>query len=314
MARQNFDAWIPEEESSDVLMRVRQNSAIERIARPENMTSQTKSVNRSGGMDVEIVPKGAAYGEDTSANDEVILRARKFGKIMRVAEEDIDDDVSGIIDVKMQEWATSYGMGVDHACLGTTNPEDGVAVPFTSVYRALSQANADTGYTAGANVVINSDDGGTTFRALSYDDLSEVLGIHEDSTFFSQPDTVVIASPAFKRLLRNIKDTNEQPIFVRGQGGDSGTPDTLFDYPVEWSLGARTSANYTSSPAGNPLLIVANRQFLILGRRSGPESVFVDGRDGASMTTDESLLKARARRGFAVGHENAFALLEYTPV
>ena len=63
------------------------------------------------------------------------------------------------------------------------------------------------------------------------------------------------------------------------------------------------------SPGGLPLLFVVNADYLRLGVRSGPESVFIDGRAGLGALTDESILKLRSRRGFAVGHESAAAVL-----
>jgi hypothetical protein len=47
--------------------------------------------------------------------------------------------------------------------------------------------------------------------------------------------------------------------------------------------------------------------------RSGPESVVIDGRDGASALTDETLLKLRARRGFQLVFPQAAAVLEDIP-
>jgi hypothetical protein len=100
------------------------------------------------------------------------------------------------------------------------------------------------------------------------------------------------------------------PVFQQGAGASA---DTLFGYPIRWSLGARTHATNTDTPTGNPLLVVANRTQLILGVRSGPESFVADGNTGAAMLTDETLLKMRARRGFALGHEKAASVLELIP-
>ncbi len=77
-------------------------------------------------------------------------------------------------------------------------------------------------------------------------------------------------------------------------------------------MGAKTSAINTARPEGNPLLIVANTQMLKLGVRSGPESRLVSGDTGIGFLSDESILKMRSRRGFTIGTEFAFAILEYT--
>jgi HK97 family phage major capsid protein len=89
----------------------------------------------------------------------------------------------------------------------------------------------------------------------------------------------------------------------------AGTPGSLFGYPLVVSYGAATSAAATDAPAGNPLLIVGNRQMLINGVRGGVESAV--SRD-AEFTKDGVLLKTRIRRGFAVADADAFAIVEKT--
>lgn len=304
MARNTMEAWIPEEDDSQVISRVNQVSGVERFARRVPMTTDTRNHPRSAGVDVEVVSKGGTYGEDESTNDTVTLKARKFGKAIRIAEEDLDDTLVDVISGKQMDWATSYAKVLDNAALGVTAAENGTTVPFTSVYRALTQANTDTGYTANANLV-------QTAGATTYDGLSEALSKLEDGDYFDENNVVVIAHPSFRHTLRGIKDDNGNPIFVQGL---AGTPDTLFGHEVVWSQGAKTASVASAAPDGNALCIFANRDYMLLGVRSGPESVFIDGRSGVSALTDEAILKLRARRGFVVGHEKAFAALEVTAV
>lgn len=301
MARNTMEAWIPEEDDSSVIARVSQLSGVERFARRVPMSSDVRNHPRSAGVGVETVAKGGTYGEDASTNDAVTLTARKFGKAIRIAEEDLEDSLVDVVSQKQVDWATSYAKFLDNACLGVTAASNGTTVPFTSVYKALTTANADTGYTANDNLV-QTGTGGTT-----YTNLSNALAKVEAGDYFDEASVVVIASPAYRAKFRNIKDDQGQPVFVQGL---AGTPDTLFGHEVVWSQGAKTSATATDAPAGNPLLVIANRDYLLLGVRSGPESVFIDGRDGVSALTDEAILKMRARRGFSVGHEKAFAIHE----
>lgn len=310
MARATFETWLPEEQTSDTIRRIAAASAVESVARRLPMNSTTKSFPRTGGMDVAEVAKGAAYGEDTSANTELILTAKKFGKAMRIAEEDIDDSLVDILATKKLDWADSYAVFIDNATLGTS-AAIGTGVPFTSVYRAVTTNDTDTGYTANANHTSTATTG-----IVSYANLSAVLADAEASNSFNEGDIVVIAHPSFKADFRNVVDDNGNPLFVEGS---ADAPSTLFGYPVKWSRGARVTATALSSPtvgsgakgtAGNPLLIVGPRQGLMLGVRSGPESVVIDGRDGASALTDETILKMRARRAFAVAYPDAFGVLE----
>lgn len=310
-ARDVFDAWIPEEFGSNVIQRVRQVSAIEAYAQRIPMQTQTRSTPRSGGMGVGMVSKGGAYAEDVTSNDQVILAVQKFGQAVRIAEEDINDSLADIVNAKMFDWSTAYAKVLDNASLGVTVAKATSGCAFDSVYYLLTQTDAATGYTANSNLT-QTGTGGT-----SYDNLSLVVGKVESGDYFDEGNAVVIAHPSFKKKLRGIKDTQARPIFQESTagvagGGQGATPDRMFGYPVHWSLGARTSSVPTATPTGNPLLVVASRMYLMLGVRSGPESVFIDGRNGLAALTDESILKMRSRRAFALGVEQAVAVLEDT--
>lgn len=317
MTRNTMEGWIPEEWGGKVVSKVQQFSAVEKLARPEPMNTDVKNVPRDAGVDTESVAKGAAYGEDLSTNDVVTLTARKIGKAIRLAEEDLQDTkmVGDIIDSKKTSWATSYSKFLDNAALGTSAAENGTTVLYTSLYKALKTTNAATGYTANDNVVVTVT--GDSWN-VTYDKLSQVFSRYEEGDYFDDANTVVIAHPYFKGAFRGVKDTQGDPIFVQGL---AGTPDTLFGSPVSWTNGAKVSATATASPAatpaagaagtaGNPLLFVGNKDFLILGKRGGPESMVAPADSGVGFLTDETIIKMRSRRGFAVAHEKAWAVLE----
>jgi HK97 family phage major capsid protein len=307
-ARNTYEAWLWEDFGSDVIQKVNQVSAVEALAQRIPMKSQTRSTPRSGGVGIEIIAKGGAYGEDGSNNDDVILSAQKFGKAVRIAEEDIDDTLADVINTKLSDWATSYAKGLDNACLAVTAAKGTTGCKFDSLYYQLTQANATTGYSANNNIT-KTGSGGTTYNSLS-----GVLSKVETSDYWTEGDGWWIAHPAYKGKTRDIKDNNERPIFMESSngtaGGAQGMPDRILGYPVKWSLGARTSAVPTATPTGNPLAIFVMPQLLLLGIRSGPESVYIDGRSGLAALTDESILKLRARRGFNIGIEFAFSVHE----
>jgi HK97 family phage major capsid protein len=261
---------------------------------------------------VDVIPKGTAYGEDVSPNDEVTMVTKKLGRAVRIAEEDIDDTIIDVINEKKLDWASSYARYLDNACLGV-KAAVGAGVPFTSVYRAVTQADSFSGYVANANL--------TSVATIDYDALSAFLAKAEGNDYFDESSLVMIAHPFYKSVLRGLKDDNGQPLWVQGL---AGTPDTIFGYRVRWTVGAKVSTTATSTPAatptttaaagtnGNPLLIAANPDFLMLGVRSGPESVVIPGRDGVSALTDETILKMRARRGFLPAFADGFVVLEKT--
>jgi HK97 family phage major capsid protein len=309
MARQTVEEWIPVQWDSTVIKRITATSAVEALARRVPMSSETVQVPRSGSMTVEVVAKGAAYGEDVATNDTVLLTARKFGKTVRFAQEDIRNARSSagagidIVRTKMEDWGTAYARTFDNATLGVTGTSNGTTIPFTSVYKAVRTANADTGYVADANYI-------ATGGNLTYQDLSDVLAIGETSDYYDEGKQIIIAHPSFKGLLRTIVGSDGHPILT---GGGGATPSTLFETtPIRWSLGARTSPTMTGTPTGNPLLIVANRDLMILGDHSGPESATALPDSGVAFMTDEQIMKMRCIRGFAVGHESGFAVIEKT--
>jgi HK97 family phage major capsid protein len=302
MARNTLEAWIPEEwETSRVVQSITQISAVEALAARIPMGSDTKHVPRTAGMDVAVVAKGGTYGEDTSLNDEVLLSAIKFGKAARIAEEDIDDSVANIIEAKMIGWGKSYAKLIDNASLAVSAASNGTTVPFTSLYQLLNTTDATLSYTGGANITTAASSG-----APSYAEFSTAIGNVESGDYFDPGSMVAIAHPAFRKSLRGVLDSQNRPIFIEGL---SGTPDTVFGVNVRWSLGAKLTATATSTPTGRALMAFVNPELMLLGVRSGPESVFIDGRDGLSALTDESILKMRARRGWAYGHPNGASIL-----
>jgi HK97 family phage major capsid protein len=302
VARNTLEAWIPEEwETSRVVQSITQISAVEALAARITMGSDTKHVPRTAGMDVAVVAKGGTYGEDTALNDEVLLTAVKFGKAARIAEEDIDDSVANVIEAKMVGWGKSYAKLIDNASLAVSAASNGTTVPFTSLYQLLNTTDATLSYTGGANITTAASSG-----APSYAEFSTAIGNVESGDYFDPGSMVAIAHPAFRKSLRGVLDSQNRPIFVEGL---SGTPDTVFGVNVRWSLGAKLAATATSTPTGRALMAFVNPELMLLGVRSGPESVFIDGRDGLSALTDESILKMRARRGWAYGHPNGASIL-----
>lgn len=305
MARNPIESkgWKPEETDSSVISEIESVSAIERVARRVTMGTDVKRIPRSGEVDVDVVPKGSAYGEDVHEYDDVTLVAKKLGRMVRLAEEDLDDSPLPIIEQKKKEWASSYARYLDNACLAVTGAV-GAGVPFTSVYRALSTTNAATGYVAGANIVKIAASG----DGVDYEALSDALAEREGSVWYDPSKEIAIAATSFKSVLRKLKSPGGDYIFQTDP--TAAGAQKILDVPVEWSQGARLSATATNKPTGNPIMVFGNRDHLILGVRSGPESVVIDGRDGTSATTDETLLKMRARRAFTIGHEDAFYIIE----
>jgi HK97 family phage major capsid protein len=307
----DMTAWIPEEIGGPVITKVKETSAVEGLARQEPMTSLTKKVPRDGGVSFEgATPKSTVIAKDQSEADTVLLTARKFTRIVEFPEEDIADTstVANVVQTKQLAWATSYGKGLDNSCLAVTGAENGTTVPFTSLYRVLTSADAglpepEANYGANDNVVVSASGG------MTYSDLSDLFGLVEQGDWYEDGSMIVIAHPSFRAAFRGLLDADGRPLFQENQQRTNGDPDMLWGLPVKWTLGARTSPVATDKPQGKPLLFVGNKNMLIFGPRSGPEYMFAGADSGPAFETDDAMLKFRRRAGFTIGHPRAFAML-----
>lgn len=303
----NVEAWIAEEHDSDVLRAVDQTSVIERVARRYPMATDTRQIPRSAGLSVSAVDKGARYGQQQIEADAVTLVAKKLGAIVPINHEDLQDPHVNVLDQVRLNWARSYAISLDNACLGVSGDADSSTRPFVSAYRSLTTSNSRTGYVANDNVIVAASGG------VTYDDISSLMAIMEGSNYYEPGKLRVIAHPGARQALRGIKDDNGTPIFVQGQGSqDGGTPSTLFnELPLEFSLGARVSAEMTDNPLGSRLMFIVNTDFLALGVRSGPESAIATEDSGVGFEYDQALVKMRSRRAFALTQEQAAAVLVF---
>ncbi|HEU4753997.1 MAG TPA: phage major capsid protein [Armatimonadota bacterium] len=318
-SRQDLEVLIPVEVSQTVLTAVQQQSVIEAVARPEVMTSDTKHVARFGGFTVGTVAKGAEYGFSQNVPDTVELIARKIGGAAKIAEEDLADTITG--EATMAKYEAEAGTALanhyDHACLGSTGAPDGVTVKYTSVYRTLATAQTTPwgAYAANANIVqvaASAFSGSTASDAIV-----DWLAKYEESIWYSEANTVVLGSPAFKSMFRKIRDTTGRTLY---EEETSGAGATFFGYKGRWTVGARTNATDTQTPTGNPLLIIGNREFLINGRArtsagmapGNPGTQWQRAANGIGFLSDEAIMKAFMRRGFACALPQAFSILEIT--
>lgn len=309
----NVENWIAEEHDSEVIRMIDQTSAIERLARKYPMATDAKQIPRSGGMNIGGVAKGGSYGIEEVDAQVVTLVAKKLGAVTSINHEDLSDPHVNVLDQVRLDWARAYALTLDNACLGITGAADHANRPFISVYRALKSSNSETGYTADANVVVAGTGG------ISYDDCSEVLGLIEQGNYYDPSKVKIVAHPAARAALRQIKNDEGTPVFTESTSSGLAGAEAkaqLFGVDIEWSLGARKTTLMTDvlgSPAatGARLLFVVNADFLALGVRGGPESAVAGEDSGPGFMTDTALLKMRSRRAFALTVEGAAAVLEF---
>lgn len=291
------NGWIPEQEGP-VLERVRKVSAVEALAKKVNMTTDLARLKGVSGADPRIVAEGALIPDAVLSFRDEVLEAHKWAEILPLSYEDVSDASGAIIEEYKADWFAQFAAKYDSAALGVTaakgSTEGTLATrPFNSVYYVASQAG---------NVL-------QTAGAVTLDDLNDSLGAVEASGYFAAERGVIIAHPSLKASLRVLKDAAGNPVFTAGQAVSGQVGDTLFGYTIQFSTGAKTSATMSASPDGNPLMIFADRNNLIAGVRSGPESVLSTEVD---FKTDVYNLKVRARRGFVVTNPESLAVVEIT--
>lgn len=319
MARNVLDGtgWLPEQRDGTLAKAYRHTSVIDSEFRPINMTANSVEIPRIDDMDVEFIPKGGAYPEDQSSADTVHLKAAKIGGALRIAEEDVEDDqLADYLGEKKASAGSSFAKKVDNAGLGVTAAQSGVTVPFTSLYRTLTTADASTGYAANQNYM-----GGTLADGSAvYSMLSGLLELVEMGDYYDDANVVAIAHPSFRRVFRDAKDGQGRPLFLTDYVNGANV-DRILNLPIRWSNGAKTSAvpltkvtgaGGAKGVQGNPLFAIVQKQLAVVGRRKALESVVIPGRDGLSALTDEDILKVRARIGVAYTVPEAHAIFELT--
>ena len=324
--RQDLENLIPIETSNEVIQRVAQVSAMEAIAPAETMTTDTKQIPRFGGFTVASVAKGQDYGFSQNTQDLVDLIARKIGGAAKVAEEDLVDSVTGEGTMRRieQEAGTSLAKTFDHACIGVTTPVNGTTAPFQSIYATVTTAQVTPwgSYTANANriQVPRLTTGSPTNAATWLSAINSFLSKYEESDFYDEGNTFLLASPAIRSIFRGVTYTDGRPVFI-DTASSGGTP-SLFGYSdFRLTTGAKTHATMTDAPTGNPLVIIGNRNVLKRGlARTSPGMVpgnpgvqWQRAAQGIGFLSDEAIMKAMMRRAFVVSVPQAVSVLEITP-
>lgn len=299
--------WIPIETNPEVIQKIKQSSAVEQFGHHVPMGSNTKYTPRSGGVHLGRWAKSTSAPADNSASDSVLLNSDKIGGKVTIAEEDMSDSAANIVKSKSLDAGSSYGKLFDNICLGITVAKATSGWGFDSLYYLLTQADSTTGYTANSNLTLAGTGG------ITYDLLNSALGKYEQSEFYDESETIVIAHPAFKQALRGIKDNQGAPIFNESSGGTAGGGQSgrlqIFGHDAQWSQGCKTSTTGSDSPTGSPFIVFGNRMFLQCGDRNPLAVNFQDSQSGIGVDTDENVLYFRARKAFAPGAPGAFSML-----
>ncbi len=298
MAARDINAWVPVEYDPTLTTNGVQPQALAAVARRVGMGSDTKEISRLLGADVN---GGSALTEDTHDGDKVTMYSYQFNGKVTLDEADVEDVNVDAIAGYNSEWLNGYNVSVDNAAFGVSGARSSTASdfrPYNSVNAVLRTSDSGAGYTANANVISG---------AMSYTNLSGVLGLVEDSNFGDIGSLVVVAHRGLRSALRLVLDDNHRPIF---QDGARVEDDTLFGLPITWTAGAIESTSFKRTIVGPKLLIVANRNFLVNGVRVEPQARLIP----ADINTNalEHTAQYRARKGFVLTVPQAAGMLRVT--
>ena len=282
--------WVPEEVDGQVIQSILRNSAVEAVGRKVNMNSDITYLPTGTFAGADLVAEGATVPVLDPTLSKQTLQAYKWANRFAQSSEDDEDSVVDFFNFSKTRWFSNWAVKFDNSALGTTAAANGTTVPFTSVYKAATDASGVL----------------ATAGALTFEDLNDSFAALETGNYFDAADGVIIAHPALAGSLRNLKDAAGTRVVVDPLGDANPT---IFGYELVFSNGARTSATATDAPAGNPLLIVGAKSQLVVGVRSGPESMVSSE---AQWETDNLELKTRVRRAFTVGNSAAFRVVEIT--
>jgi HK97 family phage major capsid protein len=306
--------WIPIGTDPAVIEQVKMNSFVETFGTPVGMTTRTKWTPRTSGVKMgRVAPGAGGYTHDTtSINDSVLLTYDKFGGLVDLEDEDLQDTSSNMVEALSNGAGASYARLFDNVCIGITAAKGTSGWNFDSLYYLLTQDDTATGYTGNSNITKTATAGGAT-----YTDFNKALKQYERSAKWANiGNTVVGAHPLVKSEIRGVVDTQGRPIFIESSGGDSGgaqgTGDTIFGYPVRWSYGLATSAAGSDEPNGHPLMVIGNRGLLKRGDREELQAHFADpDTSGYGFDGDVGGLKFRAKKAFVPGALPGFSILEF---
>jgi HK97 family phage major capsid protein len=304
--------WIPVGTDPNVILQMQQHSFIETFGIGVPMSTRTVWTPRSGGVKMARAAAGAGgYTKDTtSIQDSVLLTADKFGAIVDLELEDLQDTSANIVEATTKGAAASYARLVDNVSIGVTAAHGTSGWNFDSLFYLLTQNDTATGYLANTNIVTAA-----TAGAPTYFEFSNALGKMEASSKWYDPSNVVVgAHPLFRRMLRGVVDGQNRPIFLESSagmaGGAYGIGETLFGYPIRWSSGLAKSAIGEELPSGAPLMVFANRNLIKRGDLSNLEAKYADAdTSGYGFDSDVSGLKFRARKAFVPGALPGFSIL-----
>lgn len=304
--------WIPVGTDPNVIEQVKQQSFIETFGVAVPMTTRTKWTPRSGGVKMQRAAAGTGgYTHDTSSiQDSVLLTADKFGVVVDLEEEDLQDTASNIVQALTNGAAASYARLIDNVSIGVTAAKGTTGWAFDSLYYLLTQNDTDTAYTGNTNIVTAATAGSPTYKEFS----TALARLEASAKWYDPANVVVGAHPLFRSYLRGVLDANGRPIFLESSAGQSagayGVGDSLFGYPLRWSSGLALSAIGEEAPAGRPLMTFANPALIKRGDRSMLEAKYADAdTSGYGFDSDVAGLKFRARKSFVPGAMPGFSIL-----
>lgn len=299
MASHSLSNWIPIPQDSELVGSEVQPSAVSQVGRRRPMGSSTLELPRLLGS---TVTGGPTLTDGTTDAAKVTMYSYLYSGKDSLDEDEVEDATVDSFSAYSFEWLNQLNISFDNAGIGVTGARSSTESdkrPYTSIYRAVTTADSEAGYTANTNYASG---------AASYANLSAAISKIEDTRYFSQPSMVVLAHPGLRESLRGILDSSNRPIFIEASG--NVMQDTLFRLPVVWTLGAKASTDFDMGTTGGNLFVFLNRRYFVYGPRVEPQSRIIPASMNASSLT--YVMQHRARKGCVLTVPQAASVFEVT--
>lgn len=237
---------VPDVVDSEILSLAREQSVVLQEARMWPMSSEKMSFPVEGAG--ANVAWGNTTAEDTPTAPEAELEAKELSAYASVKNMTLSDSVSDIVSW-MTEWmGEGAGQAIDDAAFnGTGDPCSGIFL------------------LAGYSVVMAT--GSTDFSDITATHLSDMIaklnGRRKEGAKFYLHGTML-------HYIRELKDSNNRPIFSPGYIGNAQPP-TIWGYPHREVVKAPST-----SAANTGCVIFGNLKYLMVGRRENVSTLDVD--------------------------------------
>jgi len=275
---------------------LRDNGCVEALAKHFPMKSLVMNVPKfATGVDGYWVDPMAVKEKDKPTFENISITAEKMAVIVPFEDqllEDADQDLAALV---KDDVAKAFIEALDRTYMGYE-----LTTPFADSLSGNTPANATIPYGTGVDLAA---------------DLSDAISAIEQAGF--DGPTGMIAHPAVKHLLRNLRDSNNQPIYTEDLSACTPLERyCVWGIPICFTRQVQTAGSPTATE-----ILMAYGPYVYIGDRTGLQ---VSVSSEATLTQaqmdninlweqDMTALRFVIRRGFAIKQDDALAKVTGVP-